>query len=76
MLQMEKDELLKLIGSRIKELRISKGISQQELAAACNFEKSNMSRIENGGSNITVGTLLKISQAINVELLELVTFVE
>lgn len=69
---MDKEELLKAIGLRIKNTRVSKAISQQELAAACNFEKSNMSRIESGGSNITIYTLQKIASALNVRLTDLV----
>ena len=47
-------------------------MEQQDLAAACNFEKSNMSRIEAGGSNMTFRTLLKISKALNIKVKELV----
>ena len=41
------------IGKKIKEIRELKGISQQVLAAKCNFEKSNMSRLEAGKVNST-----------------------
>jgi transcriptional regulator with XRE-family HTH domain len=60
------------IGVNIRRLREVKQISQQDLAAACNFEKSNMSRIESGRSNVTIGTLQKIATALEVELVNLV----
>jgi len=41
-------------------------MAQQTLAVLCNFEKSNMSRIEKGVTNPTIGTLLKISGALKV----------
>lgn len=66
-----KDLLCKQIGLRIKELRNSKSMQQQDLAAACNFEKSNMARIESGRVNVTVGTLLKIAIALDVSINEL-----
>lgn len=69
---MEKSEILVGIGSRIRELREQKGVSQQDLAAACNFEKSNMSRLESGKTNFTIGSLLKISKALQVKLKDLV----
>ncbi len=69
---MEKSEVLSKIGLKIKRLRDEKGIGQQDLAAACNFEKSNMSRIEAGRTNLTVGTLLKICAVLNVELKDIV----
>ncbi len=69
---MKNIQLQKIIGERIREIRESKGISQQDLAAACNFEKSNMSRIEAGRTNFTISTLYKISIALDVKLAELV----
>lgn len=68
----DKIELLITIGHRIKYLREQKGISQQDLAALCNFEKANMRRIEAGRTNPTIYTLHKISQALSVSLPELV----
>jgi len=64
---MKKNTLVR-IGFNIKKIRIEKNISQQDLAAACNFEKSNMSRIEAGRTNLTIGTLLKICKVLQVEL--------
>jgi transcriptional regulator with XRE-family HTH domain len=60
------------IGERIKAIRESKGITQQDLAAACNFEKANLSRIEAGRTNPTISTLYKISQGLGVTISELV----
>ncbi len=59
---------LNKLGSRIKELRYKKGYSQTYLANRCNFEKASMSRIESGKTNITVLTLKKISEALEIDL--------
>ena len=59
------------VGKRIRKIRESKGISQQELAAKCNFEKSNMSRLEAGRVNSTLATLEKIALALEVNIIEL-----
>jgi len=69
---MNSDQILKKIGFRIKEIREAKGISQQDLASNCNFEKANMSRIEAGRTNFTISTLYKISQALEITISELV----
>lgn len=69
---MKISQLQQKIGQRIRILRESKGITQQDLAAACNFEKTNMSRIEAGRTNPTISTLYKISQALEVTISELV----
>jgi transcriptional regulator with XRE-family HTH domain len=65
-------QLQQKIGNRIRDLRESKGISQQNLAAICNFEKANLSRIEAGRTNPTISTLYKISQALDIALTEIV----
>ena len=61
---------------RIKMLRYEHDISQQVLAAKCNFEKSNMSRIESGSINSTISTLNKVAMALNVPIKELFDFTE
>jgi len=68
---MDKDDFLKRLGHNIKTIRESKGISQQQLAAECNFEKSNMSRIEAGNTNPTIYTLNKIANAMGIEIKDL-----
>lgn len=68
---MNETQLFIRIGDKIKEIREVRGISQQDLAAVCNFEKSNMSRIEAGRTNLTVKSAYKISQALEVQLIEL-----
>ena len=69
---MKNFRLQRKIGEKIIQIREIKGITQQDLAAACNFEKSNMSRIEAGKTNFTISTLYKISMALDVKLAELV----
>ena len=69
---MKKEFVLMRIGKKIRDLREKKNISQQDLAAICNFEKSNMSRIEAGRTNLTIGTLLKICEALSVKLVDIV----
>ncbi|WP_017498802.1 MULTISPECIES: helix-turn-helix domain-containing protein [unclassified Flavobacterium] len=69
-----KHSLQQKVGKRIQEIRIEKNISQQELASKCNFEKSNMSRLENGNSNATLSTLEKVCDALQIDYIELFKF--
>ncbi|WP_035669382.1 helix-turn-helix domain-containing protein [Flavobacterium sp. 83] len=69
-----RDLLQKRVGKRIQEIRIEKNLSQQDLAARCNFEKSNMSRLESGGANATLSTLDIVCKALGVEIIELFRF--
>ncbi|WP_089742650.1 helix-turn-helix domain-containing protein [Chryseobacterium taihuense] len=71
---MDKKEYQVAIGKRIKQLREKKNISQVELAALCNFEKSNMSRLEAGNTNPTAYTLHIIAQKLEIEAFEILKF--
>lgn len=71
---MSENSLQIIVGKNIQKIRESKGISQQELAAKCNFEKSNMSRLEAGRVNPTLSTLEKVAKALDISLAELFTF--
>ena len=63
---------LKQIGKNIADLRRKKGMSQLDLAVKCEVQELTISRIENGRTNPTVRTLLKIAKALGVPLSELV----
>ena len=71
---MRDETLQKKVGKRIQEIRELKNISQQELAAKCNFEKSNMSRLESGRVNSTLATLNRIAQGLEVNIIDLFKF--
>ncbi|MFM2306899.1 MAG: hypothetical protein RLZZ367_1568 [Bacteroidota bacterium] len=58
---MSEENYLIEIGRKIREKRKEKRMSQDEVAALCDIEKANLSRIENGKTNSTILTLRKIS---------------
>ena len=70
---MEKTEILKIVGKRIKELRESKGLSQVDLVGKMQGEidPTNISRIESCRTNPTVYTLFRIAEALEVNPKEL-----
>lgn len=68
----DKKKLQEAIGKKIKLIRESKKIAQQDLAAKCNFEKSNMARLEAGKTNPTIYTLYKIAESLDVTLTDIV----
>ncbi len=59
------------LGLRIKELRVLKKMTQNDLATECNFENASMSRIEAGKTNMTLRSLLKICKALEINMMEL-----
>ena len=58
--------------SRIRELRRERRLTVQELAYRCDMERSNLSRIEAGRTNLTVKTMCIICNALNVSLREVI----
>ena len=68
------DEFLQQLGIRIRVLRLEKKFSQRQLGVEAFIEKSTIQRIERGLMNCTVKTLLKISNALDVEYAELFNF--
>ncbi len=67
---MEKSEILKKVGKRIKEVRLQKGFSQADLVGRMegNIDVTNISRIEAGRTNPTVYTLFRLAEAMQVNL--------
>jgi HTH-type transcriptional regulator / antitoxin HipB len=55
----EEFEAFKL-GVIMKELRMEKGLTQEELAEKCGTTKTYISRIENNASDIRLSTLMRI----------------
>lgn len=67
---MEQDSL-KLLGERAKELRLSKGLTQLEVADRFGSAESTISRLEKGKYNPTYLWLSKFCKALDVEMKEL-----
>ena len=65
---MDESAFFKELGKKIKATRESKGLSGVELAHRCDFDKSNLGRIEKGRTKPTLSTLIKICQALGIEL--------
>jgi len=62
------EEFLSLVGARIGEFRLKKGLTQMELAFKCNdSDYSQINRIELGKVNFTVSYLTLISKALDLK---------
>ncbi|APO84279.1 helix-turn-helix domain-containing protein [Pseudomonas putida] len=53
--------LAKDLGQKIRERRITIGLSQDALAHACGIDRSYMGRVERGEVNLTVEKLYRIA---------------
>src|SRR5215471_4574506 len=61
-------ETVENIGQRIRQLRESRGMTQSQLQSKSKVSRSYLSRIESGQMTPSLGTLEKISEALNVGL--------
>lgn len=56
------------IGERITSLRKAKKLSQQKFAYEADIERSYLTHVEKGRKNISVDTLIKITNALEISL--------
>ena len=61
-------DIKQMIGARIKEIRIGKRITQEQLAEKININPKYLSSIERGKENPTLDILIKIAKSLDVNL--------
>lgn len=59
------------LGKRIKQYRVLKGVSQEELSKLTGITQKHISNIEIGLKSPTVSTLERIVQALDIEMFDL-----
>ncbi len=64
-------EQARLIGSRLKQLRQARGLTQAAVARLAQIEPANLSRIENGKFDVASRTLWRILAAIGCSVADL-----
>lgn len=68
------DEFAKQLGDRIRSLRTSLGMNQEELAFKAGISAAHLGQIERGLKSPTITTIQKIAAALNVTLPILFSF--
>ncbi|MFE4571326.1 helix-turn-helix domain-containing protein [Paenibacillus chitinolyticus] len=68
------ESYLLLLGSRIKQIRKDKGITQEELAEKMNTSSPYVGNVERGQKNITMSSLFRFADALNVRVMDLFAF--
>jgi len=66
-------ELLVAFGLRLKEQRLKKQLSQEELAAITELHRTYIGSAERGERNVSMLNLYKISAALDIEIDGLLT---
>ena len=58
-------------GKAVKELRLKKAMSQQQLADACGLDISYVGQVERGQRNPTLGVMQELASVLGVKMSEL-----
>ncbi|MBL1137245.1 MAG: helix-turn-helix transcriptional regulator [Chloroflexi bacterium] len=55
-------------GKRVRELRLSQGLSQEDLAALCSLDRTYISSIERGKRNVSLKNIAAIAQSLHISI--------
>lgn len=69
--QMSKRDVLKAFGERVREIRLQKGLSQEDLARRAALDRSYMGGIERGERNAGLKNVWRIAIALGVRAADL-----
>ena len=67
-------EGLNQFGTRLRQVRLQKGLTQEELAAQSGLEFSQIGRIERGVINTSLSTVFVLAKTLQVDVQELFDF--
>lgn len=67
------EDQLALLGRRVRTVRRRLRMTQQELSNVSGLDRTYISAVERGKQNLTVGALLKIAQALEIPIDDLLT---
>lgn len=70
---MTNEEILKQLGTNIKKIRNEVGVSQEQLASICGFDRTYISLLERGKRNPSYLNLAKLSKGLNVDLEKIIS---
>lgn len=69
-----KEKRIKILGERIKQLRIEQKLSQIQLAFEAGIPREQLGRIEKGQISTGINTIFKLSDALNIPVKDLFDF--
>jgi transcriptional regulator with XRE-family HTH domain len=65
---------MRLIGERVRQLRLRAGLSQEALANETDISRSYVAEVEAGRRNISIVLICEIARALQVEPFQLLRF--
>lgn len=73
---MDKNSLLKKFGKNVKIERIKKDLTQEQLAEIMGVSQNYIANIECGKANMSLGKILELSNYMNVNINQLLSFTD
>lgn len=67
----EKSEILVKFGKTVRNLRIQKGLSQEQLAHLSDVHRTYIGMIERAEKNVTLTSIQKIASGLGVSIIDL-----
>ena len=71
---MNDEQILKNVGLKIKFKRLQKGLTQEQLAELIGVHEKYIGKIETGKQNITIKTLNRLANALEIDICNFLTF--
>jgi transcriptional regulator with XRE-family HTH domain len=68
-------DTLTAFGTRLRELREERGLSQEKLAEMADLHRNYVGQLERGKSNVSLLTIVKLARSLNVKPVKLVELV-
>lgn len=68
-----RDEILRLFGERLRELRTERNLSQERLAELAGLDRNYIGQIERAERNVALVNIVRIAKALEVDAGELFT---
>lgn len=69
---MQKSPILEVFGQNVRNLRVERGLSQEQLADRAGLHRTYVGMIERAEKNITLCNIEKLAKALNVKVSTLV----
>lgn len=70
-METDRDSELKLLGDKIREVRLQKGLSQEQLAHKIGKDQPSINRVENGNINPSYLYLLEFCEGLDITINQL-----
>lgn len=75
-MRLSKEELILKVGERVREIRLSKGLTLERVAFDAGIDYSQLSRIELGKINTSIYQIYVVSKSLDVSIVDILNDVK